>query len=546
MNVHLLRMDTMISFVISEIKQKQSLYNIFWIDQNDNSYAFYHTILYNESEIPNDIMFEILCKSFKFIRKAEQIQLIIDLMTSRKTNKFSNLIIKLIDQYRMENISQVRYQNLYHVAISNNLVDIVSWLKKNKFDLTSEKDFNSAGALSSISDEIFQLIYFNDESIDEKCLSQNLYLKVVESFRYVRLSDDSISRIDRIIKHNPIKKIETFLGVLSLDSRGINLISLKTDFYKEYPLISKLSYNYKYSTDDSYLEILHDKEFSLFLHNFFREKTISDAALKCFSLHSKRFINIIMKNIIKNDRINIEFIYLLYQLKLIYGENYSDFINVLENNRIPLFMHNGDSYTVQRIPNLFWVLSKRISNAKKNMFISSYFNSFETASSRARAITFLFDIYSMILQNPNDVVDILQTINAKNFTIEHVHDVLSNDLLKYQKENFDLNLIDDPMVAGLDGKLLSNGYRIKIPKDQHELIDWTVWLKNCVGVANYGSKVLNKKCILIGLVNHKKVEYVIEIINYRIEQFSGFANMLPGSDFRSQIIKELVELGLIH
>jgi hypothetical protein len=539
-------METMISFVIAEIKQKQSLYNIFWLDQNDNSYAFYHTILYNTSDIPDEVMSEILIKSFKFVRKQEQIQLIIDLMNSRKTNQKSSLILKLLEHYRFENISQIKHQNLYYVAISNNLGYVVDWLKKNKIELISERDFNYAGAISNISEEIFQMIYFDEISIDHKLLGQNLYLKIVESFRYIRISEMAISRLDKIIKHNPIKRIETFLGVLSLDSRGANLISLKTDFYKEYPLISKLSYNYKYSNDDSYLEILHDKEFSSLLHNFFKEKTIADAAHKCFSLHSKRFVKIITNNIIKNNRINLEFIYLLYQLKLIYGDNYSDFILMLESNPIPFFMHNGDSYTVQKIPNLFWVLSRRISNAKKNMFVSSYFKSFEAAAARARVITFLLDIYSMILQNPNDVVDILQTISAKNFTIENVHDILSNELLKYQKENFDLKLIEDPIVSGLEGKVLSNGYKIKIPKDQHELIDWTVWLKNCVGVANYGSKVLNKKCILIGLVNHKKVEYVIEIINYRVEQFSGFANMLPSSEFKDKVLKDLIDLGLIH
>jgi hypothetical protein len=200
---------------------------------------------------------------------------------------------------------------------------------------------------------------------------------------------------------------------------------------------------------------------------------------------------------------------------------------------------------VSKISNLFWVMSSKISNAKKNILIDSYFNSFITPNSRAAVLTNLADIYSMVLTNPNDVVEILQTIPAKEFTINNIHDVLSVKLLKYQKENFNLSLIDDDNLRQIDQKEVSDGYTLVIPKDQHQLIDWTIRLKNCIGVANYGKKALQKKCILIGLFRNNKVEYVIEIINFKLEQFAGFANMQPDKELKNKIINDLNHLNIL-
>lgn len=538
-------MDILINQLIREVKQRNSYYGICWSDEYDNTEVLYHSILYSDSAFALGSLDSFLLKSFKYVRKEEQLQLIIDLMNCNKSNEFELLIVKLLDQYLVLNFASIKYNNLYYNAITNNLMSVLKWLSRNNIQMTTERDFMAAGSISQLSDSVVDLLYFKGSSIENNFPAKNLFVKIVEGVRFLNIREPTIDRINKIIEKNSVSKIETFFALMALESKGVNLIKVKLDFYSKFPLIKKLSFNYKYTSDDGYLEMLYDQEFIKVLHNFFESKEIGEATKKCFGINSSRFIKVVINNIIKNDRINIEFLYLLYQLKLMYSDNYSDFLDSLEKRKIPFFIHNGGIDVVGKISNLFWILSSKISNFKKNVFVDSYFDSFVTPTARATVLSNLSDIYSMVLNNANDVVDILQVIPAKEFTINTIHDVLSVKLLKYQKENFDLGLLQKENLQKIDALIISDGYSIAIPKDQHQLIDWTIRLKNCIGVANYGKKALQNKCILIGLFKNNKIEYVIEIINYKIEQFAGFANMHPDNELKNKIINDLINLNLL-
>lgn len=487
---------------------------------------------------------KLINEIFGDISRDEQLSIIIDLCNSYKYKRdlsssfFENSIISLLSRYQ----GKLEGKGIYKVVIDNNLKIIFDWLFDYKsVPIVGSLDENKIARIATINDYFIDKIFVEGHSYFK---SMHFLVAFVKNIMEVTLTPDRLMKINKILKMTKTMNFKQLCVILPLESHGVNIDDFKQLLMEQYPLFRLLDLQSRKFTSYNYLDLFFDDMYVNKMDVFFKQNNFHDASKNAFGIHSKRFITAIMDHISLKGQVNYEYLFLLYKLSLIYKDNYNDFLKQIENRKIFGFIFFGDKENVPRIANLFWLLSF-MSNTKRNVFVNSYFNSLDSFTARSNCLGLLNDLYGMAIAHPDHFKTLVQKISAHGCSVSNLHDLCSDYLLKYNHANFQLHLIDDPVYSKIDGHLLNNGFKIIIPKDQHELINWTIWLKNCVGVANYGKKVLNKECVLLGFQKGKKINYIMEIRNRDVVQFSGFSNESPDLVVKDEILTELHSLDLI-
>jgi hypothetical protein len=121
-------------------------------------------------------------------------------------------------------------------------------------------------------------------------------------------------------------------------------------------------------------------------------------------------------------------------------------------------------------------------------------------------------------------------------TLTELHDYYSKETLKLQHKNFELKTCKQALP--LDNIHL-DGMVIRIPKTNHELLEWGRQMHNCIG--SYGRRVGEDNRILLGITRDGKLIYNIEITGKRIRQFYAKHNSPPNQEDYDLIKKYLTE-----
>lgn len=87
-------------------------------------------------------------------------------------------------------------------------------------------------------------------------------------------------------------------------------------------------------------------------------------------------------------------------------------------------------------------------------------------------------------------------------------------------------------------------FKIVLPKNSYELIDWGQKMSNCVG--SYSSLIKNNNCLVLGVEKGGELKYNIEIRGGAIGQFYGPRNSSPPLEDKSVVEEFLVEKKLIN
>ena len=89
-------------------------------------------------------------------------------------------------------------------------------------------------------------------------------------------------------------------------------------------------------------------------------------------------------------------------------------------------------------------------------------------------------------------------------------------------------------------------YKIIIPTNNHQLIQWGVEMGHCVGGEDYQEDTANGDCLIVGLALGDKVKYAVEVRDNELVQVLGKSSCEPKPLVYSSLIKALEVLKLIE
>lgn len=89
-------------------------------------------------------------------------------------------------------------------------------------------------------------------------------------------------------------------------------------------------------------------------------------------------------------------------------------------------------------------------------------------------------------------------------------------------------------------------YKIIIPTNNHQLIQWGVEMGHCVGGEDYQEDTANGDCLIVGLALGDKVKYAVEVRDNELVQVLGKSKCEPKPLVYSSLIKALEVLRLIE
>lgn len=266
---------------------------------------------------------------------------------------------------------------------------------------------------------------------------------------------------------------------------------------------------------------------------FESKKSLSTILEEVFGFATKKLRGLAMQRVFRTSEnfVNHKFFF--------YGEAFKDVLAndnlfyAIENNLLDTNLGDVDNYQ-----GLNKFLKDYASEKNGGYSQKKIINFLESAADKNKLVE-IGTYYDLIKANIE--IDI-QSMNFVN-DCETIHEFLKREHGRIKNPNFPLN--NDGEIEALDN-VEFDGFKIVVPKTNHDLIDWGIKMNHCVGT--YGNTVKRKERQILGIADKRTDEmlYTADISRKNLAQLRGERNAAAPSDVHERFTAFLRDKGLIY
>lgn len=329
-----------------------------------------------------------------------------------------------------------------------------------------------------------------------------------------------------------VKNILDFYMGMSEDINNPELIAKLLEGSAYYPTPDKGIIFYSLELqNDLFHEINKEKikfkntiNFPDIIKTYFDNQTpIKDIIHQCFGFHSKNILKSALSDLDSIDKILIKG----YTLNGLLSQN---------NMEMALNLPTLKNLTLNTAIDLRDFL-KALSTTKDNKVSEKKVINF-LQKSTPEEIHDISTYYGQLKNQIDFSVKKFKTSNNKDLILE-----LKTEAKKVSVKSFNLNIdILNKKVFDLDGFTFDQ-FTVKVPKTNHDLIEWGVQMHNCIG--SFGDRIAKGKTTCFALFSGGKIFATIEVSNKKVVQFELVGKIAPHKEHIEALSKVLLEKNII-
>ena len=413
------------------------------------------------------------------------------------------------DDYRFENVKKAIEEG--NLESAGSLIDPNFNINKNEFIVNEGVVWYRSNPIPTVLGN--KLMQLNQDSFEFRSIF-NFWLNVKS-----RLRDDSAAS-------------EVIFELVSKDAYVIT----ENGFYLAYKNL-KIDQTKSVLNKRNQQEIFHFYNYATCPNQYFamfeEKKSFNNIIKEIFGTCTKKIKNIAIDRMfqINNNFINYDFLF--------YGEALKDVLAIeniiyaIEKNLIDTKIGDICNYQELKVFLEDYSMEKTGGYSQKKII-----NFLESATDKNK----LSEIGSYYVQVKRHFNFNIQDINISN-DCNSIHEYLERENKRIKTPFF--TFIKDCLFEELNDVEFGK-FRIMVPKNNHDLMEWGLIMHNCIG--NYGKFIKNQELHIIAIVDKitNEMIYTADICKRQLRQLRGKNNCEPDPHDRDDIIDLLKSKNLIY